>query len=506
MAGGVLQWLAVRRWPVGVLATAWVGRRALRASADESRVGTLIEVMTTGRSAAARTRAAATLERLWEGRSPAWERIWDRILAVLRDDDGFDPAIGRFLLGADPACAHEPRLRVVAGMAQPFRGLNASTIVVRLGLRPIADPDLATGFRDVLHRTDEPSLLGALEFEFVEGLWAELGLRVARQERHHRLWTDDGTPTPLLEAILTNPHLPRPVDRPDRSPDLAVLMVLRDRTDLITGFDPVNLVKHLLDRLTHGTRVPRHRGGISASTACGRALTAQADGPVRIELARRAVEGDETAARYAAAGGFVPADPDLVPLFLIATRQFHRLDDADPDGRRLAAFPLAVGHAEMLLRVVNQSGVPPTVRAACVRALAAARAVGVRDLLCRRAEAGDRAATEVVVAGGHLPSDPRREPAFLFLTRQWDRYDAADPDGSRLRAYAPTRASYSEERRQLRRIAREAGRPDPGDPHRQLRGGGRGHGVAGSGGYADTGGYGDGGGYSGGGFSCGGHA
>src|SRR3569832_1714409 len=112
MAGGALRWLAVRRWPVGVVATAWVGRRALRASADESRVGILIEVMTTGRSAAARTRAVVTLERLWDGRSSAWERIWDRILAVLRNDDDLDPAIGRFLLGADLACAHEPRLRV----------------------------------------------------------------------------------------------------------------------------------------------------------------------------------------------------------------------------------------------------------------------------------------------------------------------------------------------------------------------------------------------------------
>ena len=107
----------------------------------------------------------------------------------------------------------------------------------------------------MLRRTDEPSLLGALEFDFVDGLRAELGLRVARQERHHRLWTDDGTPTPLLDAVLTNPHPPRPVDLPDRSPDLAGTMVLRDRTDLIAGFDPVNLVKQLLDRLADGNRL-----------------------------------------------------------------------------------------------------------------------------------------------------------------------------------------------------------------------------------------------------------
>ncbi|GAA1032464.1 hypothetical protein GCM10009557_31040 [Virgisporangium ochraceum] len=77
-----------------------------------------------------------------------------------------------------------------------------------------------------------------------------------------------------------------------------------------------------------------------------------------------------------------------------------------------------------------------------------------------------------------------RSPAW---ERIWDRIlaDLRGDDGSRLRAYASTIASCSEERRQLRRIAHEARRR-----------------VAGSGGYVDPGGHGDAGGFGdGGGYS-----
>ncbi|MEV0711549.1 hypothetical protein [Nocardia aurea] len=95
--------------------------------------------------------------------------------------------------------------------------------------------------------------------------------------------------------------------------------------------------------------------------------------------------------------------------------------------------------------------------------------------------------------GGHYATDPRghrarlareivletgftwkRAPAvFLFLTEQWDRYDALDPDGSIVHAYCTPRRhegwyeysySYPPDCSLLAGVARENQRPDPRPP------------------------------------------
>jgi hypothetical protein len=114
--------------------------------------------------------------------------------------------------------------------------------------------------------------------------------------------------------------------------------------------------------------------------------------------------------------------------------------------------------------------------------------------LCRKAETGSRTAISTVTANGVLPADRRRTPAFLFLTRQWERYDAVDPNGRRLRAYAARLGSHDPVRTRLVEAAAAGRRPAPCEPAlpywatTRPHGSGRAYGVSGSGGYSDAGG------------------
>jgi hypothetical protein len=207
------------------------------------------------------------------------------------------------------------------------------------------------------------------------------------------------------------------------------------------------------------------------------------------------------AGRIAAEAGYRPADPDAEPLFLAMTHQYGRLSDVDPGGRRLRAYGLAPGtdrdrrhHVDHLLKVLDRGWVPDHARAAC-RALLRDIADGsAAEALCDRAEQGSRTAIEVVTASGLVPADERRTPVFLFLTRQWQRYDAVDPDGRRLRSHAAGLGPHNPERDRLCAAARDGNRPEPCEPAlprwatARPSGSGGGHGVSGSGGYADGGG------------------
>ncbi|MET7283634.1 hypothetical protein ABZS29_35730 [Kribbella sp. NPDC005582] len=64
---------------------------------------------------------------------------------------------------------------------------------------------------------------------------------------------------------------------------------------------------------------------------------------------------------------------------------------------------------------------------------------------------------------GYAPAEERDALAFLYITRQWDRYDAADPDGSRMTAYCAkyARPYVGTYRHQIELAAQISGRPNP---------------------------------------------
>ncbi len=64
---------------------------------------------------------------------------------------------------------------------------------------------------------------------------------------------------------------------------------------------------------------------------------------------------------------------------------------------------------------------------------------------------------------GYAPAEERDGLAFLYITRQWDRYDAADPDGSLMTAYCAEHARpyVDTYRRQIELAAQISGRPNP---------------------------------------------
>jgi hypothetical protein len=116
-----------------------------------------------------------------------------------------------------------------------------------------------------------------------------------------------------------------------------------------------------------------------------------------------------------------------------------------------------------------------------------------RESLCSEALAGNAEARAAVVDGCHLPADPARHLLFLYCTDQWERYDALDPHGRRLR-----RSGYSwEDWCLLYDAAKRGGRRPPPEPRQKFRGPAvrtpyrpGGSGTAGSGGFSTGGGYG----------------
>lgn len=133
---------------------------------------------------------------------------------------------------------------------------------------------------------------------------------------------------------------------------------------------------------------------------------------------------------------------------------------------------------------MNDAEIAPAVaRDVARRALHDIGPGAARDHLCYAATHGDAAALHAVVEAAHLPSDPEAVLAFLFLTGQWDGYNAADPE-----PYCANVLRYEFEREPFRVAAERAGRRSPCGPRpppprpQKYRPGGTG--VAGTGGFS----------------------
>lgn len=456
----------------------------------------LVDTMVRGRDQAAKDRALAALERLWTQDAERRPRIWAAIWTVgLGSYTEPPPTVLRFLLAPEP-----PSVRMVAYLPRNDLLDVPSKILTLARFGPQHD-DVAA----VLAATGEPRLLAVLEEAFAKGIRHHASYSMDLPT--HRLWEDDDTPTPLLRMVLANPHLPRP--RPAIL-DLAALMALRQRYELLTSYDGTKLVFHLLEMLRYDPPAP-------AAEALRQALRHLPPGPAREQVCWWAMSSDHDEATAAAIeAGYRPAEPDLVPIFLTLTRQWDEYSAVDPDGTALYEFcagdgladtrtgPNPIGH---LLEILDGDDdfedsfedsfededdeaagddVPAAVRQAVRRALRDLGPGDIRQEVCDHAQHRDGTARQVVVDAGYLPSDPDEVAAFLYLTRQWDRYDATDPDGALLRTFVDALPSWSFTQDDLREAAKEAGRPmpcaarDPGTPTRYRPGG---TGLSGTGGY-----------------------
>ncbi|WP_433154441.1 hypothetical protein ACQPZ8_23470 [Actinomadura nitritigenes] len=504
----------------------------------------LLAVAFSARDPGARRRAAARIEALWDGEPERRKVIWwllrERITApfgphgtdhhlsewtkvadgsagvsrvsgtgVRRSDSRAGDRIHlsetaeRFLFGPDPDCPRVPRIRLVTGL-----GLGTAAeaeLLLDLALRA-DDPALRDRCAAVVAGTDEPHVLDALENVFSQAFDFWVNCRTFRGElilgQRPELWSDDGTPTPLLSLLLSNPLVPRPPgpESDDGTSYSAVLAALHGRFDLLADFPPGWLIHQMLT-------VTEERPGTPADAACRRALRALDEGPAREVLCEAAMEdADNDAVAAVTDAGYLPADTDLVPLFLMLTRQWERLAAADPDGHRLRDY-IARGDGDPgfdgLVRMLEQDAHPhpatardPIPHDAREHALAALRAIGPGDAgnrLCAMAVDGVDVAVRVVAESGlvPVPNDPRDLALFLYRTGQWDRYDAADPDGRHLRGHVAGLSPYDDERTRLRDAAKRGGRPmpcsPPSEPARPDPYWPRGTGVAGTGGF--TGGF-----------------
>ncbi|MGI5328843.1 hypothetical protein [Actinomadura nitritigenes] len=478
----------------------------------------LLAVALTARDPGAGRRAAARIEALWDGepehRKVIWWLLRERLTVPygphstdhhftgwtkMADGSADVPRISgteiwrsgprardrihlpetaeRFLFGSDPDCPHVPRIRLVTGLALGTAAQAA--LLLDLALRADA-PAVRGRCAAVVAETDEPHVLDALENVFSQafGFWVDR--RIIRDElilgQRPELWSDDGTPTPLLSLLLSNPHVPRPpgAESDDRTSYSAVLAALHGRFDLLADFPPGWLIHQML-------RVTEDRPGTPADAACRRALRALDEGPAREILCQAAMEDDDSDAVAAVAdAGHLPADPDLVPLFLMLTRQWERLAATDPDGHRLrdsiVREDIAPSFRE-LVWMLEQDAHPPQATAhddpiphdAREHALDALRAIGpgaAGNQLCEMAVDGVDIAVRVVTETGLVPapSNPRDLALFLYRTGQWDRYDAADPDGQYLRDRVEQLSPYDDERTKLRDAAERGGRPMPCSP------------------------------------------
>lgn len=151
-----------------------------------------------------------------------------------------------------------------------------------------------------------------------------------------------------------------------------------------------------------------------------------------------------------------------VPRILIAVLKGHPDPLPASVGDR---YPNATVNA--LLHGADLPPAPASFQEECGRLLRTLPAGPVREELCERAALTDVAmARAAVLDAGYLPADEQLHPAFLFLTEQWARYDALDPDGDLLRHWC---AEYSgpgadQYRKRLAAVAASSGRPDPCPP------------------------------------------
>ncbi|MCG8919707.1 hypothetical protein L6E12_28425 [Actinokineospora sp. PR83] len=116
------------------------------------------------------------------------------------------------------------------------------------------------------------------------------------------------------------------------------------------------------------------------------------------------------------------------------------------------------GTADTLLKGLRLPGLADKYR----RALRTLRPGAARERVCEHARwlynEGDEARAAAIDAG-YLPEGGRDRVLFLYLTEQWELYDAADPGGDVLYdVWVANRPGLSH---QISDIARRTGRPDP---------------------------------------------
>lgn len=386
-----------------------------------------------------------------------------------------------FLLEADHTSPYRPQNRLTACLPQaagrPPSGLyTGDPWVQRLVEAALGFPDLAVRQRlvDLMSGTDQPGLLDALEIAFrprAELGSTYLGAAPTGHETKVNLW-HAGEPDALLNIVRANPNLPRPpVESGDV--DLALLALLKDRLDLLPAFDQDALVVRLLEYL--GTWLPEE-----VHDRCRRALRELSAPEAVRALCGQAVLGDDEAVAAVRDVGYRPADPAWTPLLLLLTRQFADYREADPEGHVLqlacSANHPAVDEGAVIDRILALLGtdVPDDVTAAVRRSLrdlglssdasvAALRRRWMRRAVLARALELEPEAVGAVVDAGYLPEDGDPKLPLLFLTEQFDLYDEADPDGTKLRVVlANERWRYKHQHFQT--IAKRAERPDPWPP------------------------------------------
>jgi hypothetical protein len=452
----------------------WLTARIVRASFDPPRgpsyswssgddLLVLLRLIIEARDARVAALARRGVAELWASGQSAKERVWKTMWRLFerhgRPGPTLPPApLIDFLLDPDPDATHRPRLRLTAGMAidnpWPFGlGVSAASLLLRAAVAT-EDPSRRGRLAEVFTTTDSPAMLDALNATFTAAMETQI-----RGYHDDGIWLEDGrTATPLLEIILANPHRP---GRPSNNVNLVILDALQGRLDRLADVDPDQLVSTML-RLTHASV------GVVAATA-RRVLRALPEGAARDALCHAASwSGDVAAGDAVRDAGFRPSSPQEVPLFLVLTAQWDQLADLDPTGEALTTAVAAATDpalVDTLLRIIERegtrmSGTPGSSAQRLAHALGGAGA-GLRERLCERAADGDRTATTIVVDSGLVPTDAAMLPAFLFLTQQWTRYDALDPDGSRLQEYGRALPSWSDERTQLRRVAKRVRRPAP---------------------------------------------
>ncbi|RZQ65859.1 hypothetical protein [Amycolatopsis suaedae] len=478
---------------------------------------TLVSLACSARDTRVSGMARAAIEAAWAEGGQSRDRVWRAVWALLesarlgwpnhQDDDRVRPLL-LFLLAPDPAARYEPRVRLHTCL--PDSGGPEVGVLVDIAVSG-EDAAVREPLADLLRTTGHPRLLA----ELAEALRRRrAGTQLLTDDGYvpaaitYGAWNADGEPGPLLRILLDNPHL----ERPSRVPDMALVLILRDRFDLLRAFAQAPLARILLGFLATAREPIVETMPEQVLDGSRRALREISPGAGQDLVCRRAIAGDVEAAAAVRDAGLRPADPLLTPLLLYLTGQWDSLDG----DLLFAALPLlTVDEAiDALTRLLEMRDVPAEAAGhlrAALRAIPRPSGSGdldylweeVTDTICALAVRGNPEARSAVLDAGYRPTTEEGHPAFLFLTEQWEAYDRLDPDGTLLTALFDRPYLLGAPPETFREIAERAGRPDPVPPPRPDGSRRRaGHGGTHHSDYTgfDGGGYDGGGGYSGGGF------
>ncbi|EIE99198.1 hypothetical protein [Saccharomonospora glauca] len=522
----------------------------------------LLNVMLWARDERARARARAAVESAWAtndaARDELWHASWRLLASAHFDREWFREdrvgAVLRFLLERDPTSRYVPRVRLLACLPPESSSKRPRAAEREPELAPliriaIGDKDFPArdALLELLCTTDHPRLLTELIQVFRKN---PSGLpNQDRRGNTYDLWDDNGEPRPLMRILRTNPHLTLPPE----IPATALVFLQMGRFDRLSECDPEDLVRTLLATVAavhqpHLNTPPSH-----IMAACRRALRELTSAEAQALVCWKAIAGDAEALAAARDAGYRPFDDKLQPLFFFLTEQWDVYNCLDPDGSELATGLIRLPRNQIkkaIARLLDPSSLPEVVaekarfalrhlpspaEADDSESLARLKSLDkelrsptepphqkdqlddfltnldsprmfARNLVCIHAMRGNAEAKAAATDAGYLPSKPKLQPAFLFLTEQWDAYDRLDPDGTRLQTVLAESWRYGLPLSEFEEVAERAGRPVPEPPeprtsHRRHRSAGAYHtdfGAGDSGGGYDGGGsYDGGGGYSG---------